>query len=86
MTYLKNGFDKTIQEFLKDAFIFEKELNKQKRISDRDYELVSVPTVSYTHLDVYKRQGCDRLYAVCDPFNVFRVQMCIRDRLYFPGS
>ena len=47
MTYLKNGFDKTIQEFLKDAFIFEKELNKQKRISNRDYELVSVPIRSH---------------------------------------
>lgn len=47
MTYLKNGFDKTIQEFLKDAFIFEKELNKQKRIQERDYELVSVPILSH---------------------------------------
>lgn len=43
MTYLHNGFLPKIQDFLKDAYILEKELDKIIQIDNYDYQALSLP-------------------------------------------
>lgn len=43
MTYLNNKFHTKVQEFLKDAYILEKEMDEIKRIDHRDYQALAIP-------------------------------------------
>lgn len=46
-TYLQNGYAKEVQEFIKDAFILEKELERRMQISNIEFQAISVPV--WTH-------------------------------------
>ncbi|MEG0423891.1 MAG: HAMP domain-containing sensor histidine kinase [Erysipelotrichaceae bacterium] len=46
MNYLNNHFHPKVQEFLKDAFILEKEIDKVIKIDQLEYQILSLPILS----------------------------------------
>ncbi|MEG0265453.1 MAG: HAMP domain-containing sensor histidine kinase [Erysipelotrichaceae bacterium] len=46
MNYLNNKFHPKVQEYLKDAFILEKEIDKVIKIDDCEFQVLSVPILS----------------------------------------
>lgn len=53
MTYLTNNFVNPVSEFIKDAFILEKQLDKIIKINDIEFQAISVPVTAKS-----KYSGC----------------------------
>lgn len=46
-TYLRNGYVREVQEFIKDAFILEKQLERRIELQGTEFQAISVPVVSH---------------------------------------
>ncbi len=57
MDYISNDYKHEVSEFLKDAYIFEKEIEKTVSVDDKTYQAISVPVTTKGHFS-----GCVILF------------------------
>lgn len=56
-TYLYNGYTKEVQEFIKDAYILEKQLERRIEVQGIEYQAISIPVLTHD-----KFSGCLLLF------------------------